>query len=71
MVRLNLSTMPSDWGCKPVVRVCRWRVFYNVSCKLPNRSSSLDQSAVVEGPRIGRSSVELEPLQQSKPLGRK
>ncbi|GFV89397.1 hypothetical protein TNCV_4152161 [Trichonephila clavipes] len=49
---------------------CRWRVFHTVSCKLQNRSFSLDRSAVVEGPRIVRSSVELEPLQQLRPLGR-
>ncbi|GFW68334.1 hypothetical protein TNCV_2263241 [Trichonephila clavipes] len=33
-----------------------------------NRSFSLDRSAVVEGPLIVRSSVELEPLQQLRPL---
>ncbi|GFW44436.1 hypothetical protein TNCV_1748651 [Trichonephila clavipes] len=49
---------------------CRWRVFHTVSSKLQNRSFSLDWSAVVEGPRIVRSSVELKPLQQLRPLGR-
>ncbi|GFV24819.1 hypothetical protein TNCV_882871 [Trichonephila clavipes] len=49
---------------------CRWRVFHTVSCKRQNRSFSLDRSAVVEGPRIVRSSVELEPLQQLRRLGR-
>ncbi|GFU37112.1 hypothetical protein TNCV_1555021 [Trichonephila clavipes] len=49
---------------------CRWPVFYRVSCKLQNRSFSLDWGNVVEGHRIVRSSFELEPLQQSRPLGR-
>ncbi|GFV93286.1 hypothetical protein TNCV_386501 [Trichonephila clavipes] len=44
--------------------------YFAVSCKLQNRSFSLDRSAVVEGPRIVRSSVELKPLQQLRPLGR-
>ncbi|GFU90673.1 hypothetical protein TNCV_4670661 [Trichonephila clavipes] len=34
-----------------------------------NRNFSHDWSAVIEGPRIGKSSVELEPLQQSRSLG--
>ncbi|GFT37996.1 hypothetical protein TNCV_4763881 [Trichonephila clavipes] len=49
---------------------CRWRVFHTVSCKLQNQSFSLDRSAVVDEPRIGRSSVELKPLHQLRPLGR-
>ncbi|GFU58907.1 hypothetical protein TNCV_5074931 [Trichonephila clavipes] len=42
----------------------------NFSCKLQNQSFSLDWSAVVDEPRIGRFSVELKPLQQLRPLGR-
>ncbi|GFT46297.1 hypothetical protein TNCV_3126671 [Trichonephila clavipes] len=44
--------------------------YFTVSCKLQNRSFSLDPSAVVEEPRIVRSSVELEPLQRLRPLVR-
>ncbi|GFU08174.1 hypothetical protein TNCV_3766251 [Trichonephila clavipes] len=43
---------------------------YFTEYKLQNRSFSLDRRAVVEGPRIMRFSVELEPLQQLRPPGR-
>ncbi|GFU82847.1 hypothetical protein TNCV_266441 [Trichonephila clavipes] len=69
----------SDWISLPCSQTedakllsgfCRWRVFHTVSCKLQNRSFSLDRNAVVEGPLIVISSVELEHLQQLRPLGR-
>ncbi|GFX45197.1 hypothetical protein TNCV_3432451 [Trichonephila clavipes] len=70
-----------DGSIEPLYHAVRLRIqsccpgfvdgeYFTQSCKLQNRNFFLDRSALVEGSRIMRSSFELKPLQQLRPLGR-